>query len=738
MTDPATACLGAWPSPITARDAARGDTLPAFPTVVGTQIWWQESLPEAAGRVTVLRSVDGGSPTDLLAEPWSARTRVHEYGGRSYLPVPTESGYGIVFSEFSDQRLYLLDDGATLPTPLTPEPATPAGDRYADLALTADQRHVVCVLEHHASPVDRCDAMSVPDANTDSTPEAAAQTEPAEPAAEADAPDTATGATESSESGTSATVAPQGNTVRRSLVRVPLDGSAAEDPTAIVELLADAEFYASPVPSPDGVHLAWIAWNHPRMPWDSTELRIARFTEDGTLDNVRTLKGGPTESVLAPRWRDEATLFCVSDWSGWWNLYEIGLHGPAIALCPMQEEFSPTPLLLGTEPYCAVDDRRIIALHGDCDLRASRLDTASGEITELDSAWTWQAVTCDTTENTGTVVGIAASPTTPAVPVSLDIDTGEVTPLRKPSLGTGVTTAHLPTPRRETVTGRYGEQVHATVYPPRHPEHTASGPAPFVVWIHGGPTACSSRALRLELAYFTSRGFGVVDVNYGGSTGFGRSYRERLHNAWGVVDVDDAVAVARSLVADGTADPRRLAIRGGSAGGLTTLLALTRDTFACGVSRYGVTDLLRLAEHTHDFESRYLDALVGPLPGYQATYAERSPVNRVDDVNAPVLLLQGTEDPVVPLDQATAMAERLAERAVPHALYTFEGEGHGFRDAENRARALEAELAFYAAVFDVNPPDVAPLELRGSPASPANGAGEDHEGREGASPLERT
>ncbi|MBB6121963.1 S9 family peptidase [Nocardiopsis algeriensis] len=648
---------GSWPSPISADDVARGVRAIAFPSVVGDEIWWEESRPDE-GRRTLMRRGADGRVTELLPAPWSVGTRVHEYGGRSYRPVPRRDDkalvrMGVVFACADDQRLYLLEHGAETPLPLTPEPAEKAALRYADPVLGPDGRSVLCVREQHTA-----------------------------------------------------------GTVRRSIVSVPLSGRGATDPAAVREVVSGADFYASPTPSPDGTRLAYVRWNHPRMPWDGTELR-AGILEEGGLTGEYTLKGGVEESVLSPVWADDKSLYVASDWPGWWNLYQVGLVGPAIALYPAEEEFHAPPGLLGNRSFCLLDSGKVVALHGGADLVPCVYDPDTLDLEPVATdLTTWSMLDTDGTS----VVAVASSPTVPQSLVRLDPVTGAVEVLRR-SAEDPPDPAYLPVPRQETLRNRYGSPVHALVYPPLNPEAEADGPAPYVVWVHGGPVSHSTRAFDPVKAYFTSRGIGIVDVNHGGSTGYGRSYRKRLHKEWGVVDVEDAVAVARALVEQGTADPERLAIRGPSAGGYTTLMALTGDTFACGASYYGVTDLLALTRTTHDFESRFLDSLVGILPGYVERYRERSPVNRSGEIDVPVLLLQGLDDPVVTPDQAFAMATALGRRGVPYALLEFEGEAHGFRGREALRRSLEAELALYARVFGFTA-DVPPLELSTAPPEP--------------------
>ena len=639
---------GSWPSPISADDVTRGVRRISFPSVVDEEVWWEESLPEE-GRTTLMRRDPDGTVTDLLPSPWSASTRVHEYGGRSYLPVPRRDDkaitrMGVVFSSAADQRLYLLERGSREPVPLTPDDG--AASRYADPALSPDGRAVLCVREQHSD-----------------------------------------------------------GAVRRSIVSVPLSGRAAQNAAAVRELVSGADFYASPTPSPDGGRLAYVRWNHPRMPWDGSELRVGTLEESG-LTGEYTLKGGVDESVVSPVWADESSLYVASDWPGWWNLYQAGMIGQAIALYPAEEEFHASPGRLGDRSFCVLDSGRLVTLHGHADMTPSVYDPDTLDLTPMSTdLTTWSMLDTDGR----TVVGVASSPTEPPCLVRLDPDTGGVEVLRR-SAEKVPDPAYLPIPRQETLPGRYGRPVYANVYPPTHPDVDPQGPAPYVVWAHGGPVSACTLEFDLAKAYFTSRGIGVVDVNYGGSTGYGRSYRKRLHQEWGVVDVEDCVAAARALVEQGLADPERLAVRGPSAGGYTALMALTGDTFACGVSLFGVTDLLGFSETTHDFESRFLDSLVGPLPGFTERYRERSPVDRAGEINAPVLLLQGLADTVVPPAQARSMATALAAHEVPYALLEFADEGHGFTAQEVRVRALEAELALYARVFGFET-DVAPLEL---------------------------
>ncbi|SEG61189.1 Dipeptidyl aminopeptidase/acylaminoacyl peptidase [Thermomonospora echinospora] len=652
---------GSWPSPIAAADVARARLRLSFPTIHGGDVWWQESRPEEGGRTTVVH-LAGGHRTELLQAPWDARTRVHEYGGRSYLPVRMEGGHALVFANFEDQRLYLLEAGDAKPRPLTPEPALPGGLRYADFVLSPDLDEIWCVCEGHT---------------------------------------------------------PDG--VRRAIVAVPLDGRAAEDAGAIRELASGSDFYASPTPSPDGGYLAWVQWSHPRMPWDGTEVRVAAL-QDGRATAPRTVKGGMTESALAPLWRDEQSLYVISDWPGWWNIYQVGLYGESPqALYPAEEEFAAPLWQLGGMPYALLEDGRLAVLHGEGDQRLGVYDPETLELTDLDLPYDdWQPAL---SAHGGVIVGIGGSATQPNTVVRIDAASGRAEALRR-ELDDVPDAAYLPAPRDERLEGPFGRPVHAYVYPPASPE--AEGPAgelpPYVVFVHGGPTGRASSVLSLERAYFTSRGIGVVEVNYGGSSGYGRAYRERLRRQWGVVDVEDAIAAARALIDQGVADPDRLAIRGGSAGGWTALAAVTQtDVFRAATSYYGISDLQTLVAETHDFESTYLFGLIGPLPGFERAYTERSPLTHADRTACPVLLLQGTEDPVVPPAQSEQFAAALAAKRTPYAYLAFEGESHGFRRADTVITCLESELAFYGQTLGFEPRDVRPVELTvGAPAAPAS------------------
>jgi dipeptidyl aminopeptidase/acylaminoacyl peptidase len=643
---------GAWPSPVSAEDAARAGAFVSAARYGDGAIWWSETRPDEGGRTAVCRGDTEGARNDVIAAPWNARTRVHEYGGGAW----TVAGGTLVFAEFGDQRLYRVVPGGE-PEPITPAPPRPAALRYADLTPARDGAHVLCVRESHDESGD----------------------------------------------------------LSRDIVAVPLDGSAADDPGAVRSLVAGSRFLAHPRESPDGARLAWIAWDHPQMPWDGTTLRVAEGSIDAGYRPARTLLGSVTESVLQPTWLDNRTLLVASDRSGWWRLYRVDVGDSADgAVTPVYEPDADVggPLwTLGARWFAELPGHRVLAVRTLGRERVAVVDLATGAARDLDLAGLETVSLADVDGSRALLV--CGGSTVPSGLRELDVETGAVRDVRVPVEG-------LPDPSYLSVAsdrvfkGPGGRDVHAIVYPPHNPDVSADAGElpPYLVVVHGGPTGRSSARASASIAYWTTRGIGVADVNYGGSSGYGRAYRERLRGQWGIVDVEDVVAVVEGLAASGDADPRRVAIQGGSAGGWTVLAALTTtDTFACGISYFGVADAALLAEHTHDFESRYLDGLIGPLPEAQAVYDERSPLNSVDGLSCPVLLLQGLDDPVVPPAQAERFRDALAAKGIPHRYIAFEGESHGFRKAATVVTSLEATLSFLGQVMGFDPPGVPRLEL---------------------------
>ncbi|MFB6117774.1 prolyl oligopeptidase family serine peptidase [Halosegnis sp.] len=475
------------------------------------------------------------------------------------------------------------------------------------------------------------------------------------------------------------------------LVAVPLDGG---EPSVIA---AGHDFYSFPRPSPSGDRLAWTVWDHPQMPWDGTRLTVAALGDDGPIDK-RTVAGGPDESVFCPAWGPDGRLYFVSDRTGWWNVYALTDEG----VRPVREEaaeYGTPQWIFGLATLAPLSDGRLVAVRnreGTDDLGLLDPGTGAFEPANLPfAAYPHPRVATDGE----TVAAVAGGPRTPRTVIRWRPG-GSVTRLRR-SFDLPVADEYVSVP--EHVTFPSGDAAaHALYYPPTNPDVRAPDGErpPLVARVHGGPTSQARPVLDPEVQFFTTRGVGVVDVNYRGSTGYGRAYREALDGEWGVVDVADCVAAARHLADRGDADPDRLAIRGGSAGGFATLAALAfHETFDAGASYYGVADLRALAEHTHKFESRYLDGLVGPLPAAAATYDARSPAEHADGIDAPLLVLQGGEDRVVPPEQAEQLVEALVDSGTEYAYLKFPDERHGFRTASARRRALTAELGFYAGVF---------------------------------------
>jgi len=493
------------------------------------------------------------------------------------------------------------------------------------------------------------------------------------------------------------------------IVEVPLDGERA--PRVLVE---GPDFLAAPRLSPDGTRLAWLEWDHPDMPWDSTRLRIAPVRSDGYLDPSDLAAGGLDESIVQPEWSPDGVLHLVSDRSGWWNLYRL-VDGPRLEpLAPMDAEFAKPAWVFDRSTYGFLPDGSIVAV-----ARSRGHDrivhVAPGRLTgEVESPFTDIA---GLRAGPNAIVAVAASPTESSMVVALDPTTLAPTGVLRRSSSVTMDPAWTSVAEAITFPSAGGRIAHGLYYPPTNPDVVAPAGElpPLLVFSHGGPTANAANALDLTIQLLTSRGIAVVDVDYGGSTGYGREYRRALEGTWGVIDVDDCEAAARYLVARGDVDPDRLAIAGGSSGGYTTLAALAfRDTFAAGISLYGIGDLEALAQDDHKFESRYLDRLVGPYPEAAELYRERSPNHHVDGISCPVLVLQGLEDRVVPPSHAEAIVAALEANGIPHAYLAFEGEGHGFRGADAIRRSLEARLSFLGAVFDFVPADdLPPLEIPG-------------------------
>ena len=637
---------GSWRSPISARllvaDAVGlGAIQPA-----GTDLYWSESRPTEAGRSALVRRGADGTSADVLPAPWSARSRVHEYGGGAF----TATADGLWFVGERDQRVYAQRAGGAAPAPLT---TTPSARRFADLALDARRDRLIAVCEDNAA-----------------TPEPT-----------------------------------------NTLVAIPLSGEGD-----VVTLASGHDFYSSPRPSPDGTQLAWLAWRHPHMPWDESELWLAALGDDGLPRDARRVAGGGGVSIFQPEWSPDGVLHFVSDASGWWNL-QLLRGGTVVPLCPMEAEFGLPQWAFGMRTYAFADARHVVCTYAERgEWRLARLALETGRLERIDVPFVTFAGLVTDGGRAWFVGGAAAAP--PAL-VELDLATGSHRIVRR-SASLELDPDDVSVAQAVEFPTSDGRSAHGFYYPPRNRDHEAPAGElpPLRVRSHGGPTAATDGAFKLAIQYWTSRGFAVLDVNYGGSNGYGRAYRDRLLGQWGVVDVEDCVAGARHLAARGLADPARLTISGGSAGGYTTLCALVfHDVFAAGASHYGIGDLAALAADTHKFESRYTDSLVAPLPEGAALYSERSPLHHADRLARPVIFFQGLEDRVVPPSQAEAMVAVLRAKKLPVAYVTFAGEYHGFRKAENIVRALEAELDFFARIlgFTLAEP-VEPVTIENFPA----------------------
>jgi dipeptidyl aminopeptidase/acylaminoacyl peptidase len=649
---PETTPFGSWPSPIDPATVARGGRRLGTAAIAGDgAVWWGEGRPGEGGRVALMRRPDGGEPEEVTPPAVNVRTRVHEYGGGGWRLAGSDL---VLFVDFADQRLYRQRLGED-PVAITPEPAAPASLRYADFRLTPDGATVVCVREAHGE-----------------------------------------------------------GEAENQIVGLPLDGSA--EPTV---LASGRDFYSFPRPGPDGRVLAWTCWDHPNRPWDGTELWTAPLAQPG---EARLIAGGPTESIFQPEWDEEGRLHFVSDRDGWWNLYcaggdpgvDAGQDAEIEQLTHEEADLAHPQWLFGGSTYALLPGGAIACVRTERgEERLGLIDAGAERVRDLGLPFTSFGFPALAAAG-GKVAFAAAGPEREAAVVVHDLASGETATVRESS-EESVDPAFVSVPRAiEFPTGE-GEVAHGFYYPPTNPGQAgrAGELPPLIVQSHGGPTSHATPALDREFLYWTSRGFGVVDVNYRGSSGYGRAYREGLNGSWGIVDTEDCIRAAAFLAASGAVDAERLAIRGGSAGGYATLCALVfHDEFATGASYYGVADTETLARDTHKFESRYLDGLIGPYPERADLYRERSPIHFVERIRAAVILFQGLEDEIVPPNQAETMVAAMKANGVPHAYLAFEGEQHGFRRSETQIRCLEAELYFYGKVLGFEPADeLQPVEI---------------------------
>jgi dipeptidyl aminopeptidase/acylaminoacyl peptidase len=643
MAEPRTASYGSWTSPITSDLIVASSIGLGGVLIDGSEIYWIESRPQEQGRSVIVRCSPDGRQTDVMPPmtqggpaAFNVRTRVHEYGGGSYLV----SGGVVYFCNDVDQRLYRQND-AGQPVPITGEPAKSRGLRYADGVIDTARNRMVWVCEDHQSG--------------------------------------------------------SGEPVNK-LIDVALDGSR---PPRI--LVADNDFYAAPRLSPDNTLLAWLEWRHPHMPWDGTELWVGRCAADGTIAEKKKVAGGEAESICQPEWSPDGVLYFVSDRSGWWNLYRIpgnlpNGNGAIEAVYSLDAEFGSAQWSFRQSRYAFASAERLICSYSrDGSTSLASIDLSTLGVTQIATEFSEIGSLCADTDH---LYFVGASPEHFPAIVRLTSASGQATIL-KPSNTEDVSSfggylsvarpIEFPTENELTAFGLFHPPVNRDFVAP------AGELPPLIVRSHGGPTSAFSSALDWGVQYWTSRGFAVLNVNYGGSTGYGRAYRERLRGQWGIVDVDDCINGAKHLAATARVDSQRMAVRGGSAGGYTTLCALTfHNVFRTGASYYGISDLEALAKDTHKFESRYLEGMIGPYPARRDLYIERSPVHFTDRLSVPIAFFQGAEDAVVPPNQAEAMVGALKAKGVPFQYLLFDGEQHGFRRAQTIKRTLDAELYFYS------------------------------------------
>ncbi len=558
----------------------------------------------------------------------------------------------LYFSNYADQRLYRQSQEDSVPTPITPE----GPYRYADYRTDLARNRLLSIREDHSNSIS-------------------------EPT----------------------------NTI----VSIPINPDLPHAQGHI--LVTGHDFYASPRISPNGKQFAWLAWNHPNMPWDGTELWIANIERDGSLSNATCVAGGIEESIFQPEWSPSGVLHFVSDLTGWWNLYYI-YENETHPVYPMEAEFGKPQWVFGLSTYAFESSNHIICSYtqqghwylGRIEDKSKTLTTFDLPYTDID----------DIQVTLNQVYFIGSSPKEPTSIIQIDLTTLRSTILHR-SLNCPVSHEYLSLPEVLEFETENAQQAHAFFYPPKNLDFRSSPDErpPLIVKSHGGPTGACGQSFNLMIQYWTSRGFAIFDVNYGGSTGYGRSYRERLNGQWGIVDVADCISGVQHLITQGKVDPKRVAITGGSAGGYTTLCALTfHNVFTGGSSYYGVSDLDALVQDTHKFESRYLDRLVGPYPDTEEVYHQRSPIHFVNLLSCPIILFQGKEDKVVPPNQAEKMVTAVKENKLPVAYLTFDGEQHGFRKAETIKRVLDAELYFYSRVFSFSPAQpIEPIHIFNAP-----------------------
>ena len=634
---------GSWDSPITSDLVAGGNTRYGDIWVDKDDIYWLETRPYQQGRSVIVRQNSAKGIVDVTPPLVDVRTKVHEYGGGSYI---CEDGI-IYFSNASDQRLYSLNTSQSTIQPL-PITAENLDNRYADASIDKSRNRLICVQESHKP-----------------------NTEPV-----------------------------------NSITSISLNNHFAE-----TILVSGSDFYASPRVSPDGNYLTWVQWHHPNMPWDKTELWVANIGEDGGLNQVTQVAGEKGESICNPLWSPDNVLHYISDLNGWWNIYRRE-KTQSLNLTPLRAEFTQPQWILGSSFYGFISDKQLIcAMNQRGVWSLMTIDLGNGQRKKLTTPFSEIGQSGIKVSN-GTVVLVAGSKDQGQSIYRYTLGNQPMKLTRTASQPKHA--GYLSSPKE--IEFPSGDDIaYGFFYPPRNMDYKGhiNEKPPLIVLTHGGPTGATTNSLNMSVQYWTSRGFAILDVNYRGSSGYGTSYRNQLKGNWGVKDVEDCVNGAKYLVDCGKVDADRLAIRGSSAGGYTTLACLTfSNFFKAGVSYYGISDLLSLAHDTHKFESRYLDSLIGPYPEMQATYKQRSPINHIELLSCPTILFQGLEDRIVPPSQAEQMVAALKQKEVPVAYLYFEDEQHGFRNSSNIKKALEAELYFYSRIFEFLPSgEINPIEI---------------------------
>jgi len=661
--------FGAWESPITSKSITAGSVRLGGLTIHDNTLYWLEGRPQEGGRQVLCTNTG-----DILPKDSNARTRVHEYGGAA---VTMGQKGTIFFSEFATQRLCCLkqqDDSDAVVEPITPD-----GNRYrfADGDFDEANNQIICVREDHLE---------------------------------------------------------DGKASPQQVVNEIVSVNTANGSMKV--LATGNDFYAAPRLSPDGTKLAYITWNHPNMPWDATELRVVNLAEDSSSTSSHVLLAGSDKdtSIMQPKWHPQTgDLYYISDQSGFYNIYRATLSGesssPDESILPMEVDFGGAApgWALGQQGFTFLADGRLISQYkkdgesvllladvkGDSKVATNLVEFGSKD--GLPMQFGGIVVDSNSADSSAAqdVYFLGGSPSTPSSIYKWNLETKGPAEILKKSSTLSFPDSVISVPQQVEFPTTLGK-AYGYYYPPKNGDYqcTTESAPPLLVKAHGGPTACTGTSFNAGIQFWTSRGFAVLDVDYGGSTGYGRDYRRRLRGSWGIVDMDDVCNGATHLVKEGLADGDRLCIDGGSAGGYTTLGALAfKDVFKAGCSLYGVGDLTALARDTHKFESRYLDGLVGPYPEAETVYKERSPIESTDKLSCPILLLQGSEDKIVPPNQAEMMHQALLEKGIPTCLKIYEGEQHGFRKAENIEDALDSELAFYGKVFGIDVPGAVDMKI---------------------------